>query len=160
MSGNILICDNLAGNLGNVLVVAAEEGGCTIQNGHLGTVGGENTGKLNTDGAATDNAQTLGARGELLQLGGGEHTLRFADTLNRRDNRHGTGIDNEVVGGNAQGVLARGDLNLGVGDETCVTVNELSGLVGQQDLAVLGAHHAGQLVTENHGGFVGGVCLF
>ena len=40
-----------------------------------------------------------------------------------------------------------------------MTVNELSGLVGQQDLAVLGAHHAGQLVTENHGGFVGGVCL-
>ena len=160
MSGNVLVCDNLAGNLGNVLVVAAEEGGCTVQNGHLGTVGGENTGELNTDGAATDNAQALGARGELLQLGGGEHTLRFADTLNRRDNRHGTGVDDEVVGGNAQGVLARGDLNLGVGDETCVTVNELSGLVGQQDLAVLGAHHAGQLVTENHGGFVGGVCLF
>ena len=41
-----------------------------------------------------------------------------------------------------------------------MTVNELSGLVGQQDLAVLGAHHAGQLVTENHGGFVGGVCFF
>ena len=130
MSGNVLVCDNLAGNLGNVLVVAAEEGGCTIQNGHLGTVGGENTGKLNTDGAATDNAQALGARGELLQLGGGEHTLRFADTLNRRDHRHGTGVDDEVVGGNAQDVFARSDLNLGVGDETCVTINELGGLVG------------------------------
>ena len=41
-----------------------------------------------------------------------------------------------------------------------MTVNELGSLVGQQDFAVLGAHHAGQLVTENHGGFVGGVCLF
>ena len=40
-----------------------------------------------------------------------------------------------------------------------MTVNELGGLVGQQDFAVLGAHHAGQLVTENHSGFVGGVCV-
>ena len=66
VSGNILICNNLAGNLGNVLIVAAEEGGYAVKNGHLSAVGGENTGEFNTDGAATDNAQALGARGELL----------------------------------------------------------------------------------------------
>ena len=41
-----------------------------------------------------------------------------------------------------------------------MAINELSSLVGQQDFAVLGAHHAGQLVTEDHSGFVGGVCFF
>ena len=41
-----------------------------------------------------------------------------------------------------------------------MAVNELGSLVGQQDFAVLGAHHAGQLVTEHHGGLVGSVCFF
>ena len=114
VSGNTLVCNNLACRLGDVVIVTPEKRGSAFKQGYFGTVGGENTGELDTNRTAADNAQALRARGDLLQLGRGEHALRFAGARDGRDSRHGTGVDDKTVGGDDQFVLARGDLNLGV----------------------------------------------
>ena len=114
VSGNTLVSDNLACRLGDIIIVTPEKRGSTLKQGYFGAVGGENTGELDTNRTAADNAQALRARGDLLQLGRGEHALRFAGARDGRDSRHGTGVDDKTVGGDNQFVLARGDLNLSV----------------------------------------------
>ena len=114
VSGNALVGDNLACCLGDVVIVTPEKRGSAFKQGYFGAVGGENTGELDTNRTAADNAQALRARGDLLQLGRGEHALRFAGAWDGRDSRHGTGVDDKTVGGDDQFVLARGDLDLGV----------------------------------------------
>ena len=114
VSGNALVGDNLACRLGDVVIVTPEKRGSAFKQGYFGAIGGENTGELDTNRTAADNAQALRARGDLLQLGRGEHALRFAGARDGRDSRHGAGVDDKTVGGDDQFVLARGDLNLGV----------------------------------------------
>ena len=114
VGGNALVGDNLACCLGDVVIVTPEKRGSAFKQGYFGAVGGENTGELDADRTAADNAQALRARGDLLQFGRGEHALRFAGTRDGRDSRHGTGVDDKAVGGDDQFVLTRGDLNLGV----------------------------------------------
>ena len=114
VSGNALVGDNLACCLGDIVIVTPEKRGSAFKQGYFGAVGGKNTGELDTNRTAADNAQAFRARGELLQLGRGEHALRFAGARDGRDSRHGTGVDDKTVGGDDQFVLARGDLNLGV----------------------------------------------
>ena len=114
VSGNALVGDNLACRLGDIVIVTPEKRGSAFKQGYFGAVGGENTGELDTNRTAADNAQALRARGDLLQFGRGEHALRFAGARDGRDSRHGTGVDDKAVGGDDQFVLARGDLDLGV----------------------------------------------
>ena len=109
-----MVGDNLACRLGDIVIVTPEKRGSAFKQGYFGAIGGENTGELDTNRTAADNAQALRARGELLQLGRGEHALRFAGARDGRDSRHGAGVDDKTVGGDDQFVLARGDLNLGV----------------------------------------------
>lgn len=120
-----------AHSLGDVPVIARQEGVAAVEHGDLGTELREHGGKLQPDGPAADHREALWPLGELLDRGGIHHR-RVVDALNRWHDRHRAGVDDDGLAAHDHPILAPAHLHGAfAGEDGCTDEHGHAGVLGK-----------------------------